>query len=138
MATYNISTLDELQAMSSHRGDDCILLNDIDAEATGKWNLTNGTYYGFEPIGLNAARFTGTFNGSGFKIKNLYINRTTIDFVAFLGSVDRAVTSGFIKDVVLENADITGRSSVAVFIGSINTGASGVMAVSNVSVNLAL
>ena len=32
MATYTISDYDELQAMSSHRGDDCVLANDIDRD----------------------------------------------------------------------------------------------------------
>ena len=81
MATYNISTLAQLQAMSSHLADDCILLNDIDASATATWNpVGNGIYLGFEPIGLlSASPFTGTFNGGGYTISNLYIRRQNLD-----------------------------------------------------------
>jgi hypothetical protein len=105
MATYNISTLDELQAMSSHLADDCVLLNDIDASATREWNEIQGfpgTYYGFLPIGTNTAPFTGTFDGGGYTISNLYINRGNNSGLFGIASI----ANGTIHDLVITNMTI--------------------------------
>ncbi len=135
MTAYNISSYAGLKTMKDDRAGDYTLTADIDAGASASENASGGVYQGFEPVGLVATRFTGTFDGDGYKIKNLYINRTTIDYVGFLGYVDRAAAGGFIKDVTIESADITGRSGCGVLAGYINTGGSGVMAVSNVVVS---
>jgi hypothetical protein len=107
MATYNISTLAQLQAISpTHMADDCVLLNDIDASATSSWNLVDGVCQGFEPIGAyNATPFTGSFDGGGFTISNLYINRTTNTGHGFFGYVGG--TSKEIKNLTIKDANIT-------------------------------
>lgn len=135
MTAYNISNYTELKTMKDDRAGDYTLTNDIDASASETENASGGVYQGFEPVGLVATRFTGMFDGDGYKIKNLYINRTTIDYVGFLGYVDRDTAGGFIKDVTIENADITGRSNVGVLAGYIYADGSGVMAVTNVAVS---
>jgi hypothetical protein len=75
MATYTITTLDELQEMASHLDDLCVLANDIDASETRTWNYADGIYNGFAPIGTYYVPFKGSFDGGGFTIRNLYINR---------------------------------------------------------------
>lgn len=142
MAVYNISTLAELQAMTSHRGDDCVLLNNIDAAATRQWNARAGyagTYHGFLPIGTSGSPFTGTFDGGNFTISNLYINRTNqngspsgYNANGLLGNVDRNAAAGFIKDLNLFNVDITGGTNVAPLIGYIDSGG-GAMAITNIT-----
>ena len=101
MATYEIFTLDDLQDIASgHMADDCVLMNNIDAlhpddilDPSGvpvdEWNpkdIVNfpGVYYGFEPLyhAASGTLFTGTFDGGGFTISNLYINRPS----AFYGT----------------------------------------------------
>ncbi len=112
MAIYNITNYDELQLMSSHKTDDCVLLNDIDAAASRTANEIAGkpdTYNGFDPI----ITFTGSFDGQGFKIINLYINRDTEDYVGLFGK--GYATS--IIDVTLENCDIKGRDVVGALCG---------------------
>jgi filamentous hemagglutinin family protein len=47
------------------------LNNNIDATVTANWN--SGT--GFVPLGNNTYQLTGNFNGQGFTINNLFINR---------------------------------------------------------------
>jgi hypothetical protein len=104
MATYNISTLVQLQAMASHLGDDCVLLNDIDATAT----RTDTTTYpnGFVPVGDEAvAAFTGSFDGQGFTISNLYINATNNNACGLFGRAE--IGTKTVKNVTLSNISIT-------------------------------
>lgn len=109
MATYNISTLDELQAMNSHLADDCVLLNDINAVETRTWNEKAGfpdTYEGFEPVGS----LTGSFNGQGFTISNLYINRPTSGAAGLFTTIKGSGKE--VKDLTLKNVDITAQNAV--------------------------
>lgn len=77
MAT-TITNIAGLQAMKDNLSEDYVLGNDIDASETRSWNEipgAPGTYYGFEPVGSSGTPFTGTFDGAGFTISDLYINR---------------------------------------------------------------
>ena len=120
MATYNISTLVELQAMESHLADDCVLLNNIDASATRTWNWndTAGTYLGFQPVGF--AAFTGSFDGQGFAISNLYIYRNSNNHVGLFGYI--SAPGKEIKDLNLVNVDILGLDGVGAIAGHIASG----------------
>ena len=75
-----------------------VLGNDIDATATSGWN--DGA--GFESIGTEASSFKGSFDGKGYKITNLYINRPGTDYVGLFGYVG---SGGVIENVGLENVD---------------------------------
>lgn len=68
--TVAISNVTELQAMNDDKTANYYLTQDIDASATSGWN--GGA--GFEPIG-DATYFTGSFDGCGYKITDLFINR---------------------------------------------------------------
>lgn len=111
MADYHITDVDELQAMDVHLADDCILDNDIDASATVGWNLGAG----FVPVGTNANRFTGSFDGQGYTITGLFINRPATDYVGLFGYVD-GVT---LQNVTLANVNITGKGAVGALSGFI-------------------
>ena len=82
---------------------DYYLTNDIDASDTSTWNLGAG----FDPIGENdTIPFTGTFDGRGYNITGLYINRPSQDFVGLFSSVRYAT----IRDVGLREITVTGSS----------------------------
>ncbi len=113
-----VSTLEDLRHMQNDLGGEYYLLNDIDASETVNWN--GGA--GFEPIGTRGNAFQGTFDGNGFKITHLHINRPNEDYVGLFGSVEE---SGSIANVELENASILGRNNVGsitgyLFLGSIS------------------
>ncbi len=117
MATFNISTLAQLQDMENHKTDTCVLLNDIDAAATRNWNEGNpDVYAGFDPI----ITFQGYFDGGGFTISNLYINRPTEAYVGLFGKTQVNADSYYIKDVTLENVDITGKDVVGALCGYVD------------------
>ena len=77
MSTYYISTLAELQAISSNLDAECVLLNDIDASSTKTWNPDGDDYLGFIPIGTYSFPFKGSFDGRGYTISNLYSRSKT-------------------------------------------------------------
>ena len=95
-----------------------MLANDIDASATEKDPVTWGLD-GFDPIGM----FVGKFNGMGYEIKNLYINRPTADKIGLFGEIgvsyksNKIEGSAVIKNVSLKDSSITGNSYVGGIVG---------------------
>jgi len=96
--------------MSGQLADNCILDNDIDASATYGWNANAG----FVPVGTGGSPFTGSFDGQGYKICDLFINRPGDDAVGLFGAV---APLGVIKDVAVVNATVTGNLFVGVLAG---------------------
>jgi len=76
------------------------LVGDIDASETVGWNDGNG----FEPLGDGDGSFSGTFNGNGYAIKHLTINRPNESEVGLFASIGATT----IENVVLEDAAISG------------------------------
>ena len=113
-----ISTIEELQEINTNdftRSRHYILTQNIDANVTETWN--GGL--GFQPIGRYISRcrangsdqnyraqipFTGSFDGNGHTISNLYINRPRHDYVGLFGAAENAQ----ICRLGLVNANITG------------------------------
>lgn len=100
---FEITILAELQCiggspetLSAHYK----LTNTIDASETSTWN--NGM--GFLPIGNATTPFTGGFDGSGYTIENLFINRPSTDLIGFFGDTN----AQYIRNVGLVNVNITG------------------------------
>lgn len=102
-----IRTLEELQMIGNDPGYPLSgayeLGNGIDAGPTKSWNSGKG----FKPLGTTGSKFSGTFDGKGHPIINLYINRPDEDYVGLFGSVE-----GTIKNVALDNVTIRGRENV--------------------------
>lgn len=95
---YIISDVDDLQAIESDLTAYYELANDIDASATSGWNAGAG----FLPLGQLGVDFTGSLNGRGYTISNLFINRPTEYVGLFLDN------AGVIQRVGLVDCDITG------------------------------
>ncbi|WP_408955767.1 hypothetical protein [Natroniella sp. ANB-PHB2] len=87
---------------------------DIDASATRK-NYKEGK--GWEPIGSEEGKFRGVFDGNGYKIKNLYINRKNEDYIGLF-----AFSTGTIKNLEMVNVKFEGDTKVGGLIGGSNTG----------------
>ncbi len=65
LAATPITNCAELQNIRTDLAGDYYLANDIDCSGFGN----------FMPIGTSSNRFTGTFDGKGYKITHLYINQ---------------------------------------------------------------
>ena len=99
---YLISTPGELNAMRQDRAAHYRLANDIDLGQTAAWDAGRG----WTPVGGSASgtRFTGTFDGAGFVLRNLVVNRPTTTYQGFFGYLDGAR----VRNLTLENADVHG------------------------------
>jgi hypothetical protein len=74
----------------------------IDASSTSWWS--GGA--GWISIGYTTtAKFTGSYNGNGFSIDNLFINRPSEEEIGFFGNIYGAV----ISNLGITNANITGK-----------------------------
>ena len=103
--TLAISNVTELQAMNDNKTGNYYLTGNIDASATSTWNAGAG----FVPIGQSgvASGFKGTFDGCGYTISDLYINRNS-NGQALFGWV---YPEAKIANVTMANIDISGGSS---------------------------
>lgn len=114
---YVVMTVGELQGTNLCLSCNFQLGKNIDATNTKNWN--NGS--GFQPIG-NSANFTGSFDGKGYKIKNLTINRPSKNRVGLFGSIKNTSGSQSIKNIKIENGSIKGNEEVGLLIGFIDFG----------------
>ena len=110
--TYSISTAEELAKLARMTNNykidtncEFVLANDIDLSAYS-------TGEGWTPIGISN-EFTATFDGNGYVISNLYINTPSIIRVGLFGWC----ISAEIKNVGLENVDVTGDYEVGGLMG---------------------
>ncbi|MGK0215455.1 MAG: hypothetical protein ACI9NA_000561 [Gammaproteobacteria bacterium] len=78
---------------------------DFDTNADGVMDA-NDAYWndgkGWMPIGSSSTPFTSTFDGNGYQIRNLYINRSHTNYVGLFGFI-----SG--ESVLLRNIGLTGK-----------------------------
>jgi len=87
----------------------------IDASSTSGWDSGAG----FSPIGNSGTRFTGSYDGGGHTITGLYINRPSTNYASLFGYI---LSSGTIKNLGLQNVNITGNDQVGGLIGYIQMG----------------
>jgi hypothetical protein len=106
---YEISTANDLQAMQDLSAN-YIVVNDIDASGTVNWN--NGQ--GFNPIGDNDVRFTGSLDGKTSDISGLNIKRQSEFYVGLFGAIG---AGGEVKNVSVINVNITGKNQVGSLVG---------------------
>ncbi len=107
---YLIETLVGLQTMNQALDANFSLEADIDASETQIWYGGSG----FNPIGHGVSGFAGSFNGNGYTISDLYINRPTETFVGLFGYTE---TSSEILNVELMDADVSGEQRAGGLVG---------------------
>ena len=98
------------------------LMNDLDFN-TGEVTRSDDTYYnggsGWLPIGTYANQFATTFNGNGYVIKNLSINRSGASLVGLFSNV---ASTAVLTGIALRDVSVTGGEGSAPLVG-INFGA---------------
>lgn len=110
MAVVEISDINEFQAINSDTTGDYVLVNTIDASATATWNSGAG----FEPIGGGTwPYFSGTFDGQGYSVADLYIDRAATQHVGLFSRV-----TGTVQSVGVVDCDITGGNRTGAICGS--------------------
>ena len=130
IAIVEIRTWHDLDAVRENLGGSYVLMNDLDSATAGYTELAGMTANGgkgWEPIGTGVFDeldpeepytrldpFTGTFDGQGYEIGDLFINRPDEYAVGLFGVVDEG---GVIKDVGVVNVAVTGGSGVGGLVG---------------------
>ena len=114
---YTLAGLEELGADDYPMDGHYQLGANIDATDTQDGDYNNGN--GWEPIGEHGEEeFTGNFDGQGYEITGLYIDRADTEYVGLFSNLaDTAVVS----NLKLLNFDITGNGRVGALAG-INNG----------------
>lgn len=114
-----ISNVFQLQAIADHLDGYFALDTDIEAGVTEHWSDAVGTGKGFNPIGTSGnSPFTGTFDGNGNEIRELFIDRPDENHVGLFGFASGATING----VSLVDADVTGRHRTGGLVGEMNSG----------------
>lgn len=105
-----ISTCSELQDINTDLISNYVLQNNIDCSNTVTWN----SGLGFKPLGNATNPYLGRFDGNGYNIRDLHINRNTADNV---GPFSVLANGAKIRNLKLKNANITGQDNTGGFSG---------------------
>ncbi|MGA8848311.1 MAG: NosD domain-containing protein [Dehalococcoidia bacterium] len=117
----------DLDAIRNNLDGDYILMNGLDSTTAGYAELAgpaaNGGK-GWKPIGTGIIDeelyipldpFTGNFDGQGYEIRDLFIDRPDGDCVGFFGVVEEG---GIIENIGVVNAAVTGHRAVGGLVGT--------------------
>ncbi len=107
---YQVSTLAELQDVANHLDSNFIQIADIDASETSGWN--GGA--GFDPIGSPSVPFTGRYNGQGYEISNLFIDRTSSSNIGLFGGTSDAE----LWNIILVDGEVMGNDRTGGIVGA--------------------
>jgi len=112
----------DLDAIRYHLDQSYTLMNDLDSTTPGYAELAGPAANdgkGWEPIGfwefLDINPFTGTFDGQGYEIRDLFINRPEENNVGLFGFVARE--EAMVENVGVVSADVTGDGFVGGLVG---------------------
>jgi hypothetical protein len=111
----------DLDAIRNNLTASYILMNDLDSTTAGYEELASSTANGgkgWQPIGTWNVTFAGTFDGQGYEICDLFINRPSENGVGLFGLVgEDGVIKGVIKDIGMMNVNVTGYTFVGSLVG---------------------
>jgi hypothetical protein len=107
----------DLDDIRDNLSGDHILMNDLNSTTPGYTELASPTANqgkGWDPIGTCAYPygFWGTFDGQGYEIRDLFINRPDEMDVGLFGGVMQDGVIGVIKDIGVVNFTVTGDDHV--------------------------
>jgi len=107
----------DLDAVREDLNHDYVLMNDLDEDTDGYDELVN-TEEGWKPIGYynrdQNSEFNGTFDGDGYEIIDLYINRPETRDVGLFGSINNGAE---ITNLGIVDAEVNGDHYVGALIG---------------------
>ena len=79
----------------------------------------NADKVGWAPIGTNSNRFTATFEGNSHTISNLYIDRSSTDYIGLFGFLG---TGAHVRNLEIEGGSVTGDDHVGGLVGYSSSG----------------
>jgi hypothetical protein len=114
---YQIADWRHLDNVRNYLSSHFIVINDLDSNSAGYTELASPTANegkGWEPIGTLLYPFTGSLNGQGYEIRDMFINRPDESDVGLFGVVE---AGGVIENVSVVNGDVTGYDDVGGLVG---------------------
>lgn len=112
---YIVTTPSQLNEVRSYRTSFFKLGNDIDLNVS-PYNSGSGWLPICDQPGVN---FTGGFDGAGYTINNLYINRNTTDFVGLFGYILASSSNNTFRRLKITNAYVKGKDVCGILAGKI-------------------
>jgi The GLUG motif len=112
----------DLNAVRNNVDGEFVLMNDLDSTTAGYDELAGPTAndgQGWQPVGIWPSPFSGSFDGQGFEIRDLFINRPVEDYVGLFSFVE---TGAVIANVAVIAVNITGNQYVGGLAGHIHDG----------------
>ena len=112
----------DLDAVRDNLDGQFLLMNDLDSTTAGYDELASPTANqgrGWQPIGVWPDPFVGSFDGQGFEIRDLYIDREGEDNAGLFSFLE---TGAVIVGLALIEADVTGDMYVGGLVGHIHDG----------------
>ena len=131
-----IRTWNDLDTIRDNLRGNHILMNDLDFTTAGYTELASPTANegkGWQPIGTEDDLFTGTFDGQGYEIRDLFIYRPDESAVGLFGVVEEL---GVIENVGMVNGNVTGYDDVGGLVGKNEGTVSNSYSTGNVTGNL--
>jgi hypothetical protein len=107
----------DLDAIRDDLSGPCVLMNNLDSTTAGYTELASPTANqgtGWQPIGTSDNQFIGSFDGQGYEIRNLFINRYDEDSAGLFGEVGR---EGVTIDIGVVNLTVIGNDYVGGLVG---------------------
>ena len=107
----------DLYAIGGNLGGHYLLMNDLNPATDGYGEVASETANqgkGWQPIGTSDDPFTGSFDGQGYEISDIFINRPDESLVGLFGAVD---VGGVIQNVKAVNATVTGEWAIGSLVG---------------------
>ena len=112
----------DLDEVRDNLNSQLLLMNDLDSTTAGYEELAGPAANegkGWQPIGIWPDPFIGSFDGQGFEIRDLFIDRPVEDYVGLFSFVE---TGAVIVGVAVIGADVTGNEYVGALVGHIHDG----------------
>ncbi|MCB0387017.1 MAG: hypothetical protein KDD43_16605, partial [Bdellovibrionales bacterium] len=110
VAPYVITDVTQLQEMNLDLEAHYVLGNNIDASETASWNEGEG----FRPVGTFGKSFSGSLDGKGYQIQDLFINRPLSDNVGLFGYTEGAT----LDNVGIDGGSCSGDDYVGGLVGN--------------------
>jgi Divergent InlB B-repeat domain/The GLUG motif len=114
---YQIADWHQLDYVRNYLDGSFILVGNLDRTTPGYEGLASATAHqgaGWQPIGAEHDWFVGNFDGQGYELRDLFIDRAGEDLVGLFGYVDE---KGVIANMGAVNATVTGNMGVGSLVG---------------------
>ena len=124
----------ELQEIQTDLDGEYVLTTNLTAETDDYDAIVNETLtggVGFLPIGNTTDEFTGSFDGNGYTISDLFINRTAVQTDRNQVGLFGVTNASSISNLTLDNAFVKGELDVGGVAGVMNGGSLSAVAVTD-------